>query len=208
MNISRNNYIIALFFSILCNLTIISSSMAFTNHSPEIQSYIKELLDKTLNILKNDSTTVTQKMQFSQNLMRENMDLNFMARASLGRMAKQFSQKDLQRYTLVYSDFVLKSYSSNVKSYNNQSISVTQTINIGGNDYRVSTAISMNNRSPLKVDYIVRKTPAGFRVIDIVTEGVSLVYTQQSEFTNLIRNNNNSLDVLIQRLDQQIQNIK
>ena len=51
---------------------------------------------------------------------------------------------------------------------------------------------------PISVDYRVRKADSGFKIFDVIIEGVSMISTQRSEFASVI--GNNSIDYLIDQL--------
>ena len=53
---------------------------------------------------------------------------------------------------------------------------------------------------PVLLDYSMRKTPAGWKIYDIVVEGVSLVLTYRSEFDAVVKQD--GIDGLIKRLAQ------
>ncbi|MGH8746415.1 MAG: MlaC/ttg2D family ABC transporter substrate-binding protein, partial [Burkholderiales bacterium] len=55
-------------------------------------------------------------------------------------------------------------------------------------------------RPAVEVDYRMEKTPDGWKIYDIVFDGVSLVATYRSEFAQQIRNG--GIEGLIARLDQ------
>jgi phospholipid transport system substrate-binding protein len=51
---------------------------------------------------------------------------------------------------------------------------------------------------PVQLDYQMRKTPQGWKIYDIVVEGVSLVLTYRSEFDAVVKEQ--GIDGLIKRL--------
>jgi phospholipid transport system substrate-binding protein len=51
---------------------------------------------------------------------------------------------------------------------------------------------------PVLIDYSMRKTDKGWKVYDIVVEGVSLVLTYRSEFDAIVKQE--GIDALIKRL--------
>jgi phospholipid transport system substrate-binding protein len=53
---------------------------------------------------------------------------------------------------------------------------------------------------PVLIDYAMRKTDKGWKIYDIVVEGVSLVLTYRSEFDQVVKQE--GIDGLIKRLAQ------
>ena len=59
--------------------------------------------------------------------------------------------------------------------------------------------ILRGDEEPLRLDWRVRQTGRGLKVIDIAAEGVSMLTTKRSEFTSLVARE--GVDALIGRLE-------
>jgi phospholipid transport system substrate-binding protein len=68
----------------------------------------------------------------------------------------------------------------------------------GADDVVVRNQFLRPGAPPLRVDYAMYKTPAGWKIYDIVAEGVSLVLTYRTEFDQVVRAS--GIDGLIQRI--------
>ena len=80
-----------------------------------------------------------------------------------------------------------------------------QTINVspvrmkpGDSDATVHNTFVRSGGKPIGFDYSMRKTEQGWKIYDIVVEGVSLVLTYRSEFDNVVKQE--GVDGLIKRL--------
>ena len=70
----------------------------------------------------------------------------------------------------------------------------------GDTEATVQNQFTRGGAQPVKIDYSMRKTDAGWKIYDIVVEGVSLVLTYRSEFDAVVKQD--GIDGLIKRLAQ------
>lgn len=186
---------------------IIFSLFSITSYAsdldPKVKEYVDQLIDKSFSILKNDNLTIEQKMEKSEELMTQNMDLEWMSKFVLGRHRRGLSLKQINDFTKIYSVYVVKSYSSAVKSYQDQDLKVKNERKINNNEYSVRTLLVTPGMEPLRIEYIIRDLGHdNFKVFDIVIEGVSLISSHQSEFSSII--SNEGFDSLIKKLNEKI----
>ncbi len=77
---------------------------------------------------------------------------------------------------------------SNFNSYNGQSFQILpSTRSVANGDVVVQTRMLRKDDSPLKLDYVMRQGPAGWQVVDVLTDGsISRVAVQRSDFRRLL----------------------
>jgi phospholipid transport system substrate-binding protein len=68
----------------------------------------------------------------------------------------------------------------------------------GDTDVTVRNHYIRQGGKPVQLDYAMRKTDAGWKIYDIVVEGVSLVLTYRSEFDSVVKQE--GIEGLIKRL--------
>ena len=117
-------------------------------------------------------------------------DFDEMAQWVAGREAWQKASPTLKEQFIVeFKQLVVNTYGNALAAYHDQKI---EFLPIRGNfDAKsrvvVSSVIKEANKSPLRVDYkLIRKTQ-GWKVYDIVIEGVSLIKGYQAQFMDDIR---------------------
>ena len=86
-----------------------------------------------------------------------------------------------------------------VQRYEGQTL-VTLPLNMkpGDTDVTVRNRYVMPGRKPVQLDFAMHKTPQGWKIYDIVVEGMSLVLTYRSDFEPVLRQE--GVDALIKRL--------
>ena len=66
----------------------------------------------------------------------------------------------------------------------------------------VGSRVVRSRGAPVAVHWRLRHGKAGWRIIDVVVEGVSLALAQRAEFTSIVRNNGGRVAALLAKLRQ------
>jgi phospholipid transport system substrate-binding protein len=115
-------------------------------------------------------------------------DLNTVLAAAVG--PAWFSMTAAQKAALepAFQRYTISDYTANFDSYDGQSFRVLpQTRALPDGDVVVRTQIERPNKSPVTIDYVMRHRPAGWKVVDVLSDGaISSVAVQRSDFTALL----------------------
>jgi phospholipid transport system substrate-binding protein len=97
---------------------------------------------------------------------------------------------------------LVRTYSNAISAYEGQTMKVLPVrMKPGDTEVTVHNQfIRPGNPKPVLLDYSMRKTEKGWKIYDIVVEGVSLVLTYRSEFDAVVKQD--GIDGLIKRLAQ------
>lgn len=176
------------------------------NHLPGhelLEDYVDDLMTKTHNLLADESLDDNQTEKEVAKLLRQNMHLEWMAKQSLGRNIRNITKDQLKEFIYVYSNFVVESYSRLTNSYKGEKGVLLRIKEIRDNLYMVDTeVVSPSDGTVYSTKYLVHKITrdgkAQFLVGDVITEGVSILDSQRSEFHHVI--NERGIDYLINDL--------
>ncbi|AVP88152.1 Putative ABC transporter [Candidatus Phycorickettsia trachydisci] len=184
---------------IFCFFLSLIFSSAYCDDS-KVRSYVQELLDRAFTILKGSEAHDTKKAQI-QEILRANMNLDIMAANVLSRSGVDDASK--KRFAPVYSQYVLTTYGNALAGYNGQTVKIKAIQNLDPKTYLVRTqVITQGEGDPFNVDCLVKDESGNYKVIDIITEGVSLVSTHKSEFKSILANK--GFDGLLKELGARI----
>jgi phospholipid transport system substrate-binding protein len=172
------------------------SNLTFADR--QLETYVNDLLNSTFNILNDNKIALEDKKQKIKNILKDNLDYVEMSRKTLGRLKNNYSPQEINDFTATYQDYVINSYSGSVSSYNGQKVNIKSAKEISPNNYMVQTVISDGNNQIFNVNYLVKNEGGKFKILDVITEGISLIATQKSEFTGILSNNN--IEFLIAQL--------
>jgi phospholipid transport system substrate-binding protein len=134
------------------------------------------------------------------------VDFVRMTRLAVGRAWR--TATPAQREILVgeFRNLLVRTYSSAIRAYAGQTLVVEpMRIEEGATDARVRSNYIKPGAPPVPVEYAMGRTSEGWRVYDIVVDGVSLVMTYRTSFNEEIQRS--GIDGLIARLREKSQQI-
>ena len=100
-----------------------------------------------------------------------------------------------------FRNMLVRTYSNAIGAYEGQSMKVMPVrMKPGDTEVTVHNQFIRPGGKPVLIDYSMRKTDKGWKIYDIVVEGVSLVLTYRSEFDAVVKQD--GIDGLIKRLSQ------
>jgi phospholipid transport system substrate-binding protein len=122
-----------------------------------------------------------------------------MTQLAVGRPWREAT--DQQRSALIeeFRKLLVRTYSSSLSQFRNQTIEV-RPLKIAAADTEVvvKTVISQPGASAIPIDYSMEKVKDGWKVFDVLIDGVSLVTNYRSSFATEIKNN--GIDGLVKSL--------
>ena len=164
-------------------------------------AFVKQLGDRTIEILTNESFSAEDRMTQYRQLLREGFAVNTIARFALGQRYWHAATPDIrEEYLGLFQEFVLDIYSKRLNGFSGEAFTIIKSQPIDETDTMVSTEISAADGPAIHVDYRVRAHEGALQIVDVLVEGVSLILTQRSEFASVI--NRDGLDGLIDKLRQ------
>jgi phospholipid transport system substrate-binding protein len=172
--------------------------------SAGLKEYITKLTQDASGILSDPKLSQDTKIAKARSLISNNLDFDWMARYTLGRIGRQtLSEKQIEKFVGVYSEYVTKAYTDLIKDYKGEQPKITG-VRSGPNptDFIVTMKIINNNgQEPITVEYLIHEIKKGtFKVANITPERVSLINAQEQEFTNTLQNA--GFDQLIKNLEK------
>jgi phospholipid transport system substrate-binding protein len=84
--------------------------------------------------------------------------------------------------------YTVSSYVANFNAYHGQSFQVLPSVRaVGNGEVVVGSRLLRVDHSPIKLDYVMRRGPAGWQVVDVLSDGsISRVAVQRSDFRLLL----------------------
>lgn len=193
---------------LLCISILVCNPLAYADEDAEkLKVYVNNLITDGYNIVNDANLPADEKVKRSSTLIRTNLHLDWMAKYTLGRHKKSLSDAKIKVFTEVYSKFIVQAYADLSKNYSDVKAVVKKVNKVDDNVFLVSMEIfKKDSDSPVAVDYLVHKLANAkqnpYKVGDIITEGVSILNSQQTEFDNVI--SNNGIDALISNLKEKL----
>ena len=184
-----------------------TAAFSFTGINAHAQEAADEVIRKNVNevlaALKSDKDLQSGDIKKIEKLAEDKIlpHFNFprMTQLAVGRNWKDASDAQKTSLTDQFRTLLLRTYSSTLSQYRNQTIDV-KPLKAAAADAEVvvKTAVIQSGGQPIPIDYSMEKTSSGWKVYDVLIDGVSLVTNYRSSFNTEIKTN--GVDGLIKSL--------
>ena len=183
-------------------ILIFASNYAFAKKPSDL---IKEVVDEASRIL-SSSDPVESKIINLNDLAENNVDINRIAKYTLGKHRKTISDDELNKYFKLYKKYFLKNFSSRLIDYTNPEIIIVDENVINENFTIVNTILEATSKNPeLKISWrVITKNPSKPLILDLLIEGLSLAKAQKEEFNSIIKNNDGEINALFKVMEEYI----
>lgn len=164
---------------------------------------VKNTANDVLEIIRKDKDIQSGDMRKISTLAEEKIlphfDFERMSRMVLGKHWSRASKEQQQQFVNEFRSLLIRTYASALTKYRNQTIEYKpMRAQPSDTDVTVRTQIVQPGSQPLPIDYSLIKKEDGWKVYDVVIEGVSLVTNYRGQFSTEVRQS--GMDGLIQRL--------
>ena len=141
-------------------------------------------------------------------IAKETVDIEGIGFYTIGDYRKEMNKNQLSKYTLLFEEYFLKSFSSRLAEYTNPEISVNSKEVLSENYTIVNSVLKgTSDRPEVKIDWrIYTKNQDNPLIRDLIIEGLSLARTQKEEFSSIINSNNGDFEVLFKTLEEFVKN--
>lgn len=183
----RIRLVILLMMSLACQ-TVYAASEEDTT---KLKVYVEDLIQKGSDLVNDKSLSENERRAKSGAMIKSHLYLDWMAKYTLGRHRRVLSEAQIKEFVQVYSLFVVKAYADLTTNYKGEKAVLTNIKQIDDDLFVVNSEfIRPGSQSPVKVDYLVHKIEGNkkdpYLIGDIITEGISILNSQQSEFNSVI----------------------
>ena len=173
------------------------------SYSIEADVFVQSTVNRASSILSENSTK-DQKIVELKKIARETVDIEGIGFYTLGPIRKQLNDEQKQKYSELFEQYFLKSFSSRLAEYTNPEIDVFNKEVLNENYTIVNSLLKGTNERPeVKIDWrIYTKNPNNPLIRDLIIEGLSLARTQKEEFTSILNSNDGNIDALFKILEE------
>ena len=191
------------FLRLLIAFLFFSSPAVAQDAGPE--ELVKKITADVLEAIKSDKQLAAGDRQKAIKLAEEkilpHVDFEEATRLAVARGWKEATPEQRKKLVAEFRNMLVRTYSNAISAYEGQTMKVMPVrMKPGDTDATVHNQFIRPGAKPVLVDYAMRKTEKGWKIYDIVVEGVSLVLTYRSEFDAVVKQD--GIDGLIKRLSQ------
>lgn len=176
---------------VLALSVVLAMPVAFAQDSGPEQT-IRKVSDEVIGVLKADTKPLAGKQAELHALVDARVlphfDFAHMTRLAMGRNWTKATAEQQTRLTDEFRTLLVRTYSGALSSFEDPVIGFkSRQASATDTEVTVRTQVRQTGRLPVNIDYGMLKTPAGWKVFDVVVEGISLVTNYRGTFDAAIR---------------------
>jgi len=187
-------------FAYIILIYLITLSNALTIE-PDI--FVQSTVNRASKIL-GENLSKEEKIEKLKIIAKETVDINGIGFYTLGSKRKELNDDIKEKYSQLFEQYFLKSFSSRLAEYTNPEIDVTGKEVLNKNYTIVNSILKGTSERPeVKIDWrIYTKNQENPLIRDLIIEGLSLARTQKEEFKSILDTNNGDINVLFETLEK------
>ena len=191
MNFRRIILIIFFYYSTLAS-----------SFSIEADVFIQSTVNRASKVL-SQNLSKEQKIDELKLIAQETVDIKGIGFYTLGSLRKSLDNNQKEKYSKLFKEYFLKSFSSRLSEYTNPEIDVLSKEILSKNYTIVNSLLKGTSERPeVKIDWrVYTKNAENPLIRDLIIEGLSLARTQKEEFASILSSNDNDINALFKTLE-------
>ena len=191
---NKKKIILVIFFYFLT----LTSSLSI-----EADVFVQSTVNRASKIL-SENLTKNEKINKLKKIAEETVDIRGIGFYTLGSIRKDLNDDQKKKYSGLFREYFLKSFSSRLSEYTNPEIDVLSKEILSENYTIVNSLLKGTSERPeVKIDWrVYTKNPENPLIRDLIIEGLSLARTQKEEFASILNSNDNDINALFRTLEE------
>ena len=165
--------------------------------------FVQSTVNRASKIL-SENISKDEKINKLKIIAEETVDIRGIGFYTLGSIRKNLDDNQKKKYSKLFREYFLKSFSSRLSEYTNPEIDVLSKEVLSENYTIVNSLLKGTSERPeVKIDWrVYTKNPENPLIRDLIIEGLSLARTQKEEFASILNSNDNKIDALFKTLQE------
>jgi phospholipid transport system substrate-binding protein len=113
---------------------------------------------------------------------------DLVTRQTMGPGWRQFSASDQKRATELFGELLVRTYSARVVGTQRPKVTYGTPVSLAPDRCEIPSRVTFpSGNEPIAVVYRMARLPAGWRIYDVLTEGISFVANYRAQFEEIIQ---------------------
>lgn len=168
----------------------------------EAADFVRDFSDQALAMLTDETLEQEARVERFRGLLTSGFHLELIGRFVLGRHWRRASEAERAEFAQLFEDYLVASYAQKLGEYGGEQIVVQGGRPKGKSGAIVSSRILRPQGEVYQVEWRLRRGREGWRIIDVIVEGVSMAVTHRSEFSSVISSRGGTVGGLLEALRQ------
>ena len=165
--------------------------------------FVQSTVNRASKLLSEDLSK-NEKIEELKLIAKDTVDIKGIGFYTLGSKRKTLNENEKSKYSELFEQYFLKSFSSRLAEYSNPEINVFSKEKLNENYTIVNSTLKATDERPeIKIDWRIYTKVADKPLIrDLIIEGLSLARTQKEEFNSVLQSNNGDINALFKTLEE------
>ena len=165
--------------------------------------FVQSTVNRASKLLSEDLSK-DQKIEELKLIAKDTVDIKGIGFYTLGSKRKTLNDDQKSKYSELFEQYFLKSFSSRLAEYSNPEINVYNKEKLNENYTIVNSTLKATDERPeIKIDWRIYTKIADKPLIrDLIIEGLSLARTQKEEFNSVLQSNEGDINALFKTLEE------
>lgn len=161
-------------------------------------AFLADLSRQATDKLNESGLSEDEKQRRFRALLNEGFDVEAIGRFVLGRYWRGASESEQQEFLGTFEDMLVFRFLPVLGDYTGDTLMVDKVRSFAeaSSIYSVESELKRKSGPPVRLDWRVHKGDAGYRILDVVAEGVSVAVTLRSEYNSVLKQNGGSVSEL------------
>ena len=138
----------------------------------DASAVVKTLQDGMIDVLRRASElSLRQRFDALRPAIGASFDLTAMARTCYGPGWDGLTEAQRDQWSQAFGDYVAATYAARFEGFNGKGFEPNGNAVLRGGDTVVTSRVILADGPPMPIDYVVRQTPQGWRIGDILANG-------------------------------------
>ncbi|OPY60697.1 MAG: putative phospholipid-binding protein MlaC precursor [Syntrophorhabdaceae bacterium PtaU1.Bin034] len=157
----------------------------------EAMEIVKSHVNSVLKVLRNPALKGEKGEKQKRAEIKEEANKLFdfveLSKRTLGLGWNRFSQEQRKEFVRLYKELLEETYIDRITAYTNEKVEFTEAVPLGGNTVEVRSVVTAKT-GQVPINYRVMNEGGGWKVYDVVIEGVSLIANYRTQFREILAN--------------------
>jgi phospholipid transport system substrate-binding protein len=172
-------------------LLVVPASWAEAQERPgpeQVVNYLQESLIKSMR--EGEKLGYRGRFDLLAKAVDQTHDLDFIARTTLGANWTQLSAEQQRVFTDVFRKLSIGTYAGWFKSHEGERFEFIEQQNMPRDQVMVRTRfVQSGGEPPVRFDYVLRQTKDGWRIVNVLADGVSDLALKRVEYRAILQRN-------------------
>lgn len=164
-----------------------------------VEEFLKSNLDAVFTVLQKKDLSPQAKNSEVVEIVTPMFDFQLMAKLSLGRQYwPDLSKENRERFTALFVNRLRESYLNKLTTYTDETVVYEQPVKVNGKVHIPTSLISKDKK--ISMLYKFYQSSDQWKIYDIEIQGVSIIRSYQSQFSEILRNS--TFDDLLLKMEK------